>query len=186
LANKAGNQNKLTSKVPYQELSNMKFSGVLPWTGTFAGLLLLPALLGSHTFANSVIAGGWVPEHRNFVVTPFYGEGYSRPDGAVEVAVIEIDNNLPDFELGLDFSDADGNGDLVAEVRLQGLDGTLGTGLDAPSETTLKPGPIPGRFIWDPGRQHTATIGYRVRVMVTYTTPIAEQPHMAVAMPPAF
>jgi hypothetical protein len=151
-----------------------------------AGLLLLSASAGSHTFANSIIAGGYVSEVRNLTVTPIAAEEGFRTDGPIEVAILEIDNNLPDFEVVLDFSDRIGMADAISEVRLVGLEGTLGQGLENPGSIAMRPGSLPGRFIWSPGRQTTATLGYRMKVLVTFVNPPAAPPTMRVAMPAYF
>lgn len=164
----------------------MKFSAAFPRPGAAAALLLIPLFSISHSFANSLIAGGYVPENRSLAVTPSYGGGLSPAHQATEVAVIEIDNNLPDYELVLDFTDRYGDNDIIAEVRLVGMDGTLGSGSMVPSGTVLNPGASPGQFIWRPGPQLVPTRGYQVRVMVTYKIPMAGAPIMRVSMPSAY
>jgi hypothetical protein len=136
--------------------------------------------------ANSINAGGRVPEMHNLSVTPVSG---SPGAASAEVAVIEIDNNLPSFELALEFP---GDGAArIAEVRLVGFDGALGGGLPDPASAPLEPDGT-GRFVWRPGRQTSATLGYRMKVVVTYADPSAaaaantEPPGMRVAMPVAY
>lgn len=133
--------------------------------------------------ANSIIAGGRVPEWRNLWVTPVRMDADPRQGGPVEVAEIEIDNNLPVYELVLDFSDRYGGEGLVSEVRLVGIEGTLGRGLENPGSAIMTSGGAPGRFVWSPGRQASATMGYRMKVMVTFASPPSAPPTMRVAMP---
>jgi hypothetical protein len=136
--------------------------------------------------ANSIIAGGSVPEWRNLTVTPAPIEPDPGQAGPVEVAEIEIDNNLPDYELVLDFSDRDGGDGRVVDVRLVGFDGILGQGLENPGSATMIPGDAPGRFIWRPGRQGSATLGYRMKVMVTFAGPPSVPSTLMVGMPVSY
>ncbi len=146
-----------------------------------------------HTFANSLVACAYVPEQRSLIVTPKQAADRTGNEQATEVAVIEIDNNLPEYELEFEFSEANGGGHEVSEVRLEGIDGILGHGLRAPDESALEPGRSSGRFLWKPGPQETATIGYRMKVIVTYkrsfakpTGPEADAPRLIVSMPSAY
>jgi hypothetical protein len=66
------------------------------------------------------------------------------------------------------------------------MEGMLGEGLADPSGIALAAGPVPGRFVWNPGRQESATVGYKVRVMVTCKRPLSEAPQLAVSMPQAY
>lgn len=160
----------------------MKHYSHFPASRTSAALLLLAFLARSHTFANSVIAGGYVPERRNFTVTDIRGKGAPGLDGSEAVAVIEIDNNLPDFQMTLHFHPLNGDGGTIETVRLESLEGKLGRGLDDPSGEPLTAGAEPGQFIWNPGPQKTATLGFRVRVWVTYKRPVAETTPLSVSM----
>ncbi|GEM_PF-4628928 len=164
----------------------MKFSAMIPRSNPLYGLLLFPIFIISNTFANSIIAGGYVPEQRSLSVTPSYGADNSPSNRSTEVAVIEIDNNLPNYELVLDFSDRYGDKDIVAEVRLQCLDGVLGSGSLSSSGTVLIPGAAPGQFIWSPGPQMIPTHEYRVKVMVTYRRPMTGTPTLRVSMPSSY
>jgi hypothetical protein len=155
-------------------------------------LLILLSILNSaysHSFANSLIAGGPVPEAMSLLVilSPPAAPGEDSAVSAlpIEVATIEIDNNLPEYALALDFSDRYGGNDGIAEVTLDGLEGMLGEGLAAPNGTRLESGGAPGRFLWKPGRQESATVGYRIRVMVTYQRHPAH-PQLLVGMPGLF
>jgi hypothetical protein len=165
------------------ELSKMKQSRPIAPCGRLAFPLLAGLLMVADISANSVIAGGRVPEVHWVSVTPTPVPVDPGSAGAVEVAVIEIENNLPGFELILDFSDRFGGMDRISEVRLVALDGLLGLGLEEPSLSTLSPGGVPGRFVWRAGRQRTATLGYRMKVMVTFATSSPERPTMLVGMP---
>jgi hypothetical protein len=140
----------------------------------------------SHSFASSLVVGGWVPERRSLIVTPNQGADLSVSGEPTEVGTIEIDNNLPDYELVLDFPDPEGADRAVSAVRLEALDGQLGQGLEAPSPAGLERGDMPGRFLWRPGRQESATVRYRVKVMVTYRERVEDAPRMLVSMPFAY
>jgi hypothetical protein len=159
----------------------MKFNGACFWALAFSALLPV-----SYPSANTFIVGGYVPEQRNVTVTPTLVPAPVEPDKVVEVAMIEIDNNLPNYALVLDFTDRFGGNDLISEVRLKGEGGTLGQGLAVPVETVLTPESGSGQFTWNPGTQESATFRYRVRVLVTYKRPMAEQPLMTVSMPSFF
>jgi hypothetical protein len=160
----------------------MKQRRVPAGSGPSACLLLLGLLTLSPISAKSVIVGGHIPELRRLTITPVQGRGAAVPGQTVQVAVIEIDNNLPNYELVLDFSGADPDGRLVSEVRLEAAGGTLGKGLAEPSGRPLEAGSTAGQFLWSPGRQETATIRYQVRVMVTYARPAESRPPMLVSM----
>lgn len=149
-----------------------------------AALAFLAAL--APISANSIIAGGHVPEWRNLSVTPAPIDADPRQAGPVEIAEIEIDNNLPDYELVLDFSDRHGGEGLIEEVRLVGIDGDLGQGLENPASAFMIPGGAPGRFVWRPGRQSSATMGYRMKVLVTFSGPSSAPPTLTVAMPASY
>jgi hypothetical protein len=164
----------------------MKFGGGIPYPKALLFLVLLAPPPQARGFSDALVAGGWVPERKSLIVNPGSGEAVPDGDGALEAAVIEIDNNLPSFELVLDFSDRWGGGDFVSSVRLEGVDGMLGKGLDDPSGAALEPGPVPGRFVWSPGLQESATVGYRVRVLITCKRPFSGAPQLAVSMPPAY
>jgi hypothetical protein len=159
----------------------MKFNGAF-----FSALAFFTLLPLSYTSATSFVAVGYVPELRNVTVTPADMETPVEPDKVVEVAMIEIDNNLPNYALVLDFTDRFGGSDLISEVRLMGVGGMLGQGLAAPVEMVLTPEAGSGRFTWNPGTQESATLRYRVRVLVTYKRPIVDQPLMTVSMPSYF
>ncbi|MDB5106371.1 MAG: hypothetical protein JWP91_4060 [Fibrobacteres bacterium] len=161
----------------------MVFRADIPRPLTVASALFAVLLPVSPTFANTVIAGGFVPENRSLTVRTVQVSDSSRTDGAVEVAVIELDNNLPDYEVVLDFSDRYGSGEFVSEVRLEGLEGMLGRGLSEPAGAPLLPGASPGQFVWCPGRQESATLGYKVRVLATFKSGNPEKPSLRVSMP---
>lgn len=164
----------------------MKHSGPFP-AFRLSATLLLPALLAApYTFANSLIAGGWVPEVHTVAITPTFASVEPGSGGPVEVAILEIDNNLPDFELSLSFSDRYGGSESILEVRLVGVEGMLGTGLADPAAAALTQGGFPGQFIWKAGRQATATLGYKMKVMVTYASTPMDQSLLMVGMPVAY
>jgi hypothetical protein len=150
---------------------------------SLALLLLLSASMPSRAVAYSVTSGGWVPVRQDVSVFPECGADSAGAGQTRDVAVIEITNNLPRFDLVLDFSGRLGGDDPVEEVRLQGLEGILGNGLETPSGAVMRPGGRPGRFVWSPGVQSTATVGYKIRVTVTYKRPVSDQPLLAVGMP---
>ena len=145
-----------------------------------AAFLILAAVVPNS--ASSVAAGGYIPVLRNLTVTPAGPSSAFAAEVPVEVAVLEIDNNLPGYELALDFSGPDGNGPVVSEVRLEGAGGVLGTGLAPPQGPLPEDGSHPGRFIWSPGSQKTATLGYRIRVLATYADPDADRPPLYVGV----
>jgi hypothetical protein len=161
----------------------MKFTAIKNKLQIFPLLVSILIFAPSHCFANSLITGGWVPERRSLIITPNQSATVSVPGEETEVAIIEIENNLPEYELVLDFSDTEGGVGGVSEVRLEGVDGILGRGLRSPAESMLEPGALPGRFLWRPGRQETATVGYRVRVMVICKDTRERPPQLLVAMP---
>jgi hypothetical protein len=160
----------------------MKHCSLFTGSGASVRLLLLGLLAVSPTSAKTVTVGGYVPELRRLTITPVQGRDPALPGKAIQVAVIEIDNNLPNYELVLDFSGADPDGGLISEVRLEGAGGTLGRGLAEPSGRPLEAGSIAGQFLWNPGPQETATLRYQVRVMVTYARPAESRPPMLVSM----
>lgn len=164
----------------------MKFNGIKANPGflCFISLILLISL--SHTFANSLIAGGWVPERHLLTVTPNPEAAPFAPGAATEVAILEIDNNLPEYELALEFSTGNDGRGSVSQVWFEEMDGTLGMGLEDAVGRELESGGAPGRFIWRPGRQGTATVNYRVRVMVRYAEEVAPPPRLLVSMPFAY
>jgi hypothetical protein len=159
----------------------MKLNAVFSRSFSIFTLFTLASL--SHTSANTISVGGYVPERRNLTITPTYGAELPDPARVDEVATIEIDNNLPDYELVLDFKDRDGGSDAISEVRLEELAGTLGSGLSAPTGSVLTPEADGESFVWHPGTQQTATNNYRMRVLVTYKRPLADRPVMRVTMP---
>ena len=116
-----------------------------------AALLLLGLAAASPISANSVIVGGYVPEINTLSVVASRGPNDSRPDGRFAVAEVEINNNLPVYELVLDFSDPVGLGQPVSEVRLEPMGGILGQGLAEPSLENLPQSGLSGRFVWSPG-----------------------------------
>jgi len=142
-------------------------------------LLLAVCLTGA--FA-SVRAIGRVDEIRNVSVTLLPAAAPASEGDAVPVAVIRIDNNLPEYELVLDFSGPPG-GEAVSEVRLQAVGGILGRGGSPPDRTPLPPGPVPGSFKWNPGIQASATIGYMVEVLVAWKAPPAAPATITVSLP---
>ncbi|HKP98246.1 MAG TPA: hypothetical protein VJ385_21120 [Fibrobacteria bacterium] len=164
----------------------MKFNGTAGKSGPLSIPLLLALALPSHTFANSIIAGGRVPERLHLTVTRESGTGFTSSGAAKEIAIIEIDNNLPEYELALELSDRYGGDAGISGVRLEGLDGTLGNGLREPAGLDLEAGGAPGRFLWRPGRQMSATLNYRVRVLATFNGPAPESPRLMVSMPFAY
>lgn len=129
---------------------------------------------------SSVVSTGVVAPIRTLSITPLAMPAAIGTEPTA-VADIRIDNNLPDYELILEFAD-DGTVDRIAEVTIQGIDGTLGRGCEAPVRTALVMGAFPGQFVWRPGPQQSATIGYRVRVLVAWKAPPFRQPRMAVCM----
>jgi hypothetical protein len=161
----------------------MKHYGVPPRLRPGFLLALLALIAAAQTFANTIIAGGQVPALHSVSIQPTYGDGRPGADGAVEVAILEIDNNLPDFGLVLDFNDGFGDAGRISQVRIEGLEGMLGLGIEAPVRQVIEPDPQPGRFVWNPGPQRTATLGYRIRVLVTFGSPPTRQPLIRVAMP---
>ena len=144
---------------------------------------LLALGLPMYAAAATATVGGYVPEKRNLTVTPVYDAAPSDAYRTKEVATIRIDNNLPNYSLVLDFSDRDGSRDVVSEVRLEPVQGTLGRGLTAPGAAALAPEDGSGRFVWYPGTQESATLDYEVRVYVTYKRPLESQPLLTVGMP---
>lgn len=160
----------------------MKHCGVFEPFRPPAALLLMGLMAAPHISANSVIAGGYVPERRNLIVTPIRDGGAAGPDGSRAVAILEIDNNLPDFQLVLEFHPAEGDGGAIEGVRLESLGGVLGRGLGDPSGRPLAEDAGTGRFVWNPGPQETATLGYRVKVMVTCRRPGADVAPVTVSM----
>lgn len=146
-------------------------------------LWVLALLLLSDTFANSIIAGGQVPERRNLSVTPAFMEQSPWFKEKVEIATLVLDNNLPNYQLVLDFTDKDRADIFISEVHLQGLDGILGQGLSMNGETILKAEPGSNRFVWNPGPQQTATLNFQIRVLVVYKQAPASTPRMTVSMP---
>ncbi|MDB5050409.1 MAG: hypothetical protein JWO30_3480 [Fibrobacteres bacterium] len=151
-----------------------------------ASLGLILAITCRPGHATVALVEGVVPAKHSLRITRSEGAGSSYATGIpVEVAVLEIDNNLPEYQLVLDFSDPDGaSAAAVSAVRLERLDGKPGDGLrlDGSGEE-LEPGDMPGRFLWRPGRQESATIGLRVKVMVTYGGNAVEDPQLVVSMP---
>lgn len=141
---------------------------------------LMLAALAADAFAN-VQAIGRVAEIRNVSVTPLAAAEAPEGDG-VPVALIRIDNNMPDFELVLDFNASPG-GEAVSEVRLQPLGGILGEGCAPPGPAALPPGPVPGTFKWNAGSQASATIGYMVEVLVAWKSQRPAPATMTVSMP---
>ena len=141
---------------------------------------LLSLIAAFPAIANPVLAGGYFPERRNITVTALPPEASSPGQGPAPVAEIEIDNNLPGYQLVLEFHALDGDDEAIDEVRLESLGGTLGRGLSDPSGHPLDG--ASGRYVWNPGRQETATLGYRVRVMVTYKRPVAATMPLTVGM----
>jgi hypothetical protein len=163
------------------ELSKMKLNRIPGLEFLFLALLLF-----SHSFANSVVAGGMVPEYRNLSVTPSISNIADWTLGRVEIATLEIDNNMPNYQIVLDFSHKDKGNDLISEVQLQGLDGTLGQGLSLDGETILRPESESGKFIWNPGPQKTATLQLQIRVFVIYKQAPTSTPTLTVSMPSAY
>ncbi|MEO7424927.1 MAG: hypothetical protein ABI036_07060 [Fibrobacteria bacterium] len=155
-------------------------------------LLILLAILNSaysHSFANSLIVGGRVPENCRITVIQIAHEIQPAPSTDADVAIIEIDNNLPEYQLAIDFSGLSGGYLAISEVRLDGLDGTLGNGLAASVSARLEQGDTPGRFLWKPGRQGIATVKFRAIIRVTYVVPrtasipLPRPPQLRVSMP---
>lgn len=145
---------------------------------------LILLICAVNAFSAAVVTSGTVAPIRTLTVSPL---GISAEAGAEPTAVadIRIDNNLPEYELILEFAE-EGNDGRIAEVSLQGMDGILGRGCEAPARTVLAQGALPGQYIWRPGSQRTATVGYQVRVMVAWQTPPSRPPRLAVAMPSSY
>jgi hypothetical protein len=154
----------------------MRFSRAFARIFAFAALTTF-----SQASATALVVGGYVPIKQNLTVTPIESAPGSGPDGVADVATLEIDNNLPDYSLVLDFSDRYGGRDLVSEVTLQTLEG--GPGPAGAGVITLTPAGEEGHFVWSPGTQATATCGLRLRVTVTYKRPSSGMPLMMVSMP---
>jgi hypothetical protein len=153
-----------------------------PWKG-LAALAAIIACSHGPSSANSLIAGGWVPERHTLGISPMISDPPSPQGVATEVAIIEIENNLPEYELVLEFPDNAGGSASISEVRLDGLDGILGCGLTAPMGLRMENEGASGRFRWRPGRQASATVGYRVRATVTYKLPRMGSQQLLVSMP---
>ncbi len=137
----------------------------------------------SHSFANSIRVGGYIPEKRCIKITPNNQADFSLENQSIEAAIIEIDNNLATFELVFNFQDQNGNADAISDIRLEPMDGVLGEGLIAPNKSLIRSNEKDGQFIWSPGIQLSATEHYRVKVMVTCKRPLTDLPRMAVNMP---
>lgn len=144
--------------------------------------ILLLAVCLADAFTN-IQAIGRVAEIRNVSVTPMPAAEIADSEGkAVPVAVIRIDNNMPHYELVLEFDDVRG-GEAVSEVRLQPVGGILGKGGAPPDRGVLQPGPVPGSFTWSPGIQASATVGYLVEVLVAWKSQPASPAGLTVSMP---
>jgi hypothetical protein len=165
----------------------MKYSSISKLVIGFFAILSF-----SEIFANTFVAGGSVPEQRNISVTPNYSDMDLEPMEMTEVATIQIDNNLPNYDLVLEFSDRYGTRDLIDEVHLIGMVGTLGEGLEVPANARLTQVGTDGRFVWSPGTQKSATLAYQLKVLVTYKRAltykeaVTNPPLLTVSMPSAF
>ena len=131
------------------------------------GLMLIAMLVGAAA-AEPIVSGGAVPEIRRIDVTALPAAS-ARTGQSVPVAVIRIDNNLPEYGLVLDFGAE--AADKISAVRLQGMAGTPGQGLSAPDRAALAPTAVPGQYVWSPGPQRSATVDYQLEVMVTWKVP---------------
>lgn len=139
--------------------------------------------IASHTFANTQIVGGVVPSIHNTLVTPIENADNRDEQLGKEIALIQIENNLPDFQLVLDFSGAQENGNQIEDVILESVSGILGGGLVAPQKMVLSHELGTSKYIWNPGTQTSATLGYVVKVSVTYKKPPTVALVMGVSMP---
>jgi hypothetical protein len=144
-------------------------------------LALSPVAAG---FANSITVGGSVAEIQSIAVFPVPGSSSAADwDAPVEVAEIEIDNNLRCFELALNFADSRGSLENIATVTLVRQAGSAGHGLAVPEAIQMKTADAPGRFLWQPSCQGSATLGLRMKVIVTYASPPVDPPRLWAGFP---
>lgn len=145
-------------------------------------LALSPVATG---FANSITVGGLVAEIQSIAVFPAPGSSSAAAawDEPVEVAEIEIDNNLRCFELALNFADSRGSLENIATVTLVRQAGTVGHGLAVNEAIHMEPTDAFGQFLWQPGCQGSATLGLRMKVIVTYASPPVDPPMLWAGFP---
>lgn len=134
-------------------------------------------------FANTVIVSGIIPPQHQIQVTPIGNNISSGNTISEEVALIEINNNLPSYQVEFNFENSITGENEISEVRIESVGGILGEGLVAPQKLVLQKETSSGKYIWFTGTQTSATKNYSIKLSVTYKHQPKEKVLVSVSMP---
>ncbi len=131
------------------------------------------SVLVSSVLAASIQVGGRIPIINRVEMIPLSGVDFRKGGKDVPIAVIRINNNLPDFEVAFEVGSispygAEPHESAFQELRLREVGGLRGRGLVDPTGTVLNRDEGTDTYVWRPGSQQSATLNYEVEVLATW------------------